>query len=154
LKQLKAFTIIELIVVMIISIITLATIYTVYVLVKKQFLRQTKKIELLNSYLQFKNVFDTDFNNADSVKGDTQLNTLICYHKTDTVLYNFSDRTINRQQNVFVDSFILFPHNLKISLVNSSDLVKEIEINIVPFSDTVVLQLRRKYDATSLIKSN
>lgn len=150
-KQIRAFTIVELIVVMIVSIITLATIYTVYVIVRKQFFHQSQKLKALNSCLQFQDTFLSDINMADSVKCEDETNELTCYKKADSIYYSFTAQSIVRRQNVIIDSFQLHPNNLKIQMLNNTRIVSEIEVNIVPFSDTVLLHLKKEYDATNLI---
>jgi hypothetical protein len=152
-KKLRAFTIVELIVVMIISIITLVTGYTVYLLVKKQFLRQSDKMGLLNNYLQFKNTFSSDFYRADSVKVREGDRTLDCYIDSALISYEFSDRTVIRNRRDNKDTFLVFPHDLNITVLeNGTEYVNRLSVKIMPYTDTVLLQLQRDYDANSLIK--
>ena len=151
-KRLKAFTLVELIVVMIISIITLTTIYTVYLLVKKQYVKQSGKTESLNDYLMFKNTFSADFNNADSVINRSEDPAILCYSNTSIITYQFSEKTVIRQTGNFIDSFLVFPNNLDISVIENSEMINEISFNIVAYRDTILMKLRKRYDANSLIK--
>lgn len=150
-KRLKAFTLVELIVVMIISIITLTTIYTVYLLVKKQYLKQSGKIEALNDYLQFKNTFSTDFGNADSVISKPENSSLLCYFDTSVIMYTFSESVVIRQVTDFVDSFSIVTNNLDISVYENSGMVDQVSLSIVSQTDTILVKLIKQYDANSLI---
>lgn len=152
-KRLKAFTLAELIVVMIISIITLTTIYTVYLLVKKQYVKQSAKIESLTNYIQFKKTFSTDFNNADSVKNEPGNQSLECYVDTSIITYEFLDTKVTRQLNNLVDSFLVFPINPEILHIENSESVIQVSFSVVPFRDTVLLNFNKQYDATFLIKT-
>ncbi|MBS1509227.1 MAG: type II secretion system protein [Bacteroidetes bacterium] len=151
-QKLKAFTIVELVVVMIISAITLATIYTVYLLVKKQYLRQTEKVEQLNSYLQFKNTFSADFNRADSVKNNTEKKSVICYVDSSKISYEFSAKAIVRRYNAFTDSFLVFSYDPDVKTQENSELINYIAFKMVPYKDTVFWQLTKQYDANCLQK--
>lgn len=151
-KKLKAFTLVELVVVMIISSITLATLYTVYLLVKKQYFRQSYKIESLNNYMQFKNTLETDILKADSIREDEATHSLLCYIDTTVVEYGFSERIAIRRYDNFNDSFVVFPHNLMVTKYVNSDLINYVSLKLIPFRDTVLVDFTKQYDANSLIK--
>lgn len=155
-KQIKAFTILELIIALLLSSIILAISYYTYFLLNNQLVTQQKKNGIINEFQLFENVFQNDFSNAAFIKDTMKTNSLI-FFKTDNefIKYEFNENNIVRSFDSNNDTFRLKGKIDKLYLKDDSlPVINKILFIGLLEKEKITTIFTKYYSASQLMKAS
>lgn len=155
-KQISAFTLLELLIGMILSSIVIGFCYTGYSIIHKQYLNYNTIKRQNTSAIQLNSILNTDFINAESIMYGTDKLILNSDNKVQ-LQYEFKQDYILRSANGLTDTFIFSPVNIKPEYLKESTSLPLAIINEFSFDAVILGELEhfhfvKEYSAETMIR--
>lgn len=154
-KQISAFTLLELLIGMILSSIVIGFCYTGYSIIHKQYLNYNVIKRQNTAAIQLNSILNADFINAESVIYNTDK--LILNSDKIQLQYGFQENYILRENNGVTDTFMFSPFNIIPEFLKESTSLPLAIINEFSFDAIILGELEhfhfiKEYSAETMIR--
>lgn len=155
-KQISAFTLLELLIGMILSSIVIGFCYTGYSIIHKQYLNYNMIKRQNTSAIQLNSILNTDFVNAGYVMYDSDK--LILNSESKSQLpYEFKENYILRSANGLTDTFMFSPVNIKPEYLKESSglplaIISEFSFDAIILGELEHFHFIKEYSAETMIR--
>ncbi|MES2140745.1 MAG: prepilin-type N-terminal cleavage/methylation domain-containing protein [Bacteroidota bacterium] len=155
-KQISAFTLLELLIGMILSSIVIGFCYTGYSIIHKQYLNYNNIKRENTNAIQLNSILNTDFVNAGYVMYDGDKLILNSENK-DQLQYEFKENYILRSTSGLIDSFMFSPVNISPEYLKESTrlplaIINEFSFDVVILGELEHFHFIKEYSAETMIR--